>query len=105
MIAAAAAVEPTPRHVLELLRDEHVEEVAYQAEAKAFLAKFLATCGCGPETGALACLEALGVESLLDLRDPELGAEEELAQLPAIGPKKAAQIVELAIGTLSRDFA
>jgi hypothetical protein len=45
------------------------------------------------------------VESLLDLRDPELGAEEELAQLPAIGPKKAAQIVELAIGTLSRDFA
>jgi hypothetical protein len=104
MIAAAAAVEPTPRHVLELLRDEHVEEVAYQAEAKAFLAKFLATCGCGPETGALACLEALGVESLLDLRDPELGAEEELAQLPAIGPKKAAQIVELAIGTLVREF-
>jgi hypothetical protein len=99
-----AAAEPLPHQMRELLRDEHEEEVAFQAEEKAFLKQFLMSIGCGPETGVLTCLEDLGVESMHDLRDPWVNAEEELAKLPAIGPKKAKLIIELAIGVVIRDF-
>jgi hypothetical protein len=86
-----------PKHELAEMHEAHVKELAFQAQKEKFLAQFLVACGCGPETGALACLEELGVDCLADLQDPDIGAQEELAQLPAIGPKKAAEIVELAV--------
>ena len=102
--SAVAAAEPTSAQMLHRLEDEHVEELAFHADEVKFLAKFLISVGCGPETGALSCLEDLGVESLNDLRDPEIGAEQELARLPSIGPENAARIIELAIGMSIREF-
>jgi len=102
--SAVAAAEPMSDEMRRCLEDEHVVELEYHAEEVAFLAKFLISIGCGPETGALSCLEDLGVECMRDLRDPEIGAEQKLARLPAIGPTKAARIVELAIGMSIREF-
>ena len=102
--SAVSAADPMPHQTLERLKDRHIEELEYRSEEVAFLAKFLMSIGCGPETGALACLEDLGVESVHDLRDPEIGAERELGRLPAIGPEKAARIVELTIGMSIREF-
>jgi len=102
--SAVAAAEPMSARMLHRLENEHVEELAFHAEEVAFLAKLLMSVGCGPETGALSCLEDLGVKSVNDLRDPEIGAEQELARLPSIGPKKAARIIELAIGMSIREF-
>ena len=102
--SAVSAADPMPHQMLEHLKDRHIEELEYRSEEVAFLAKFLMSIGCGPETGALACLEDFGVESVRDLRDPEIGAEQELGRLPAIGPEKAARIVELTIGMSIREF-